>query len=68
MSENDPNTDDKLRITDTMTPQEIVDAAVEHKSAAYIRENFEEYFTPLNIIGIQIHRSQVEIPDDDEAE
>jgi hypothetical protein len=67
MTDDTTDIDDSVRITGTMTPQEIVNAAVERKGAEYIRENFEAYFAPVRIMGIRIHRSQVEIPDDDKV-
>lgn len=46
---------------DPANPQELVDEAVEHKGAEYIRENFEGYFGSVQLLGMEINREDVEI-------
>ena len=52
MTDDTTNTDDGARIPGTMTPQEIINAAVKRKGAEYIRENFESYFVSTPIISL----------------
>jgi len=60
-------TDDHSHDSDLATPQQLIDEAVKRKGSEYIRENFEAYVKPAKLLGYDISREDVEIPDDDEV-
>ena len=55
---------------DRTTPQDVVDSAVERKGAEWLRENFEQHMAPIRVMGMDVSREEVTIPEpaDDDGE
>lgn len=60
----EPGPLDRPNHPDAMTtPQDVVDSLVDRKGIEEVRKNFDQYVSPLRIVGMDVSREDVEIRD-----